>query len=319
MNRVLDLTWAVLKDTPTLQKNDLHSSIFKNRADLDRIAGYTTIGYAPQLLGILNNPLPPTPDTLASLPTDFHDRWGVYMLFLTKTQCRPKIYIGCATSTESFKVGLESRYSDYDLGNWPVYVQKSIDEGYVVEHRLVLLHCPVPSWDDIFELRPLFYAMEAGLCYAFAAVLAFQGNFALSHLSVWPLSTLHIDGLCSHNALADGIALPPLPEGTPEDLILGHTVDRLEAKRARDRARYHESMKDPKWRAKHRALTKEYQEANPDKAKETARKTYLRTLALKKHFCPECSRAFASNKDLNRHKNGSKHLAQISIRLPEPL
>jgi hypothetical protein len=135
---VMLVAWTCLQDTPFKQKHPLFARFFKNKADLESIATEVGLSFAPGLFAVLQASVPPTIDFFRRLPTYQKGCWGIYAIVLEKRDCRPRLYIGSATSVGTPSTnGLQSRLKQYDDGfNVPYYVKAALDDGFTITHKV---------------------------------------------------------------------------------------------------------------------------------------------------------------------------------------
>lgn len=92
-------------------------------------------------------------------------RWGVYALALEKLGYRALVYIGSATDTRD---DVWARWRHYDrpeayITMVPKYVQASLNDGYEIVSKGMLIWTPILSAADSPRLRLLFLTLEATL------------------------------------------------------------------------------------------------------------------------------------------------------------
>jgi hypothetical protein len=189
---VLSWTWTCLFITPVTQKNPLFSQIIPSQAVLEELASMISLQFAPGLFEVLQGPAPPTIlyfQTLLTLPIDV---WAVYLLVLTKSGHRPRIYIGSGTSSA---VGVHSRFHQYDeRTQLPYYVQKSLDKGYEIVHKGLLCWISIPKPSLQPRIQSLFLTLEAALAYIFWVIRTVTKGYGMAHMCHWDWKTLEYDG-----------------------------------------------------------------------------------------------------------------------------
>jgi hypothetical protein len=131
---MLLITWTCLSDTPVNQKHVYFTRFLTSQVVLKEKASAVNLVFADGLLEVLQDTVPPTVAYFKTLPTDTTKRWAIYLLVLEKPKCRPRIYIGSGTNNQ---YGVHRRLRTYDSKhNLPRYVEKSLDEGYKIVHKV---------------------------------------------------------------------------------------------------------------------------------------------------------------------------------------
>jgi hypothetical protein len=160
---VMLTTWQCLCDTPFSLKSTLFTPFFPDEEALQSTMSILT--FAPGLFEVLQAVKPPTIAFFKSLPTLTSPCWAVYLLVLEKLDCRPRIYIGSGTNTES---GVKARFTNYDNTRFlPEYVEKSLEESYEIVHKGLLVWTPIPRPGLVPLSRLLFHALKATFAYIF--------------------------------------------------------------------------------------------------------------------------------------------------------
>jgi hypothetical protein len=140
---MLRLTWHCLSITPAYHKNPLFTLFFTTFDVFKQLASATSLVFADDLLNALQDTAPPTISFFKTLPTNVVKRWGVYLIMLEKSGCRPLVYIG--SGTESSR-GIAERFSQYERSlHLPRYVEKALHEGYTIMHKGLLCWTAIPS------------------------------------------------------------------------------------------------------------------------------------------------------------------------------
>lgn len=205
---VLLYVWTCLTDTPSNQKNSFFARFLTSFAVIEELASKASLVFAPGLLEVFQSVTPPTIQFFKSLPTEHvHSsivRWGIYVIVLEKSGCRPRIIIGSGTNSSR---GVKARLNQYDDGAYlPVYVKTSLDAGFTIVYKGLLCWMPNPRPVNVPVFRLLMFALEATLSYMFWAMRTPSGaDYGMSHVCVWDRQTMEYDGLCSHCALNEGI------------------------------------------------------------------------------------------------------------------
>lgn len=87
----------------------------------------------------------------------------------------------------------------------PEYIQKALEKGFTITHKGTLVTCLIPSAANIPRVRLLFVATEAVLCFAFWAMKRKDIDYGIDICCRWPRALIKYGGLCSHNALLEGV------------------------------------------------------------------------------------------------------------------
>jgi len=234
-------------------------------------------------------------------------RWAVYLLVLEKASCQPRIYVGSRTSVTKV---VESRLADYRNGTTlPLYVQKSIEDGYSIEHTGLLCWIDLPSPSLVLKIRLLFLALEAAFAYIFWAMRTVNkaNDYGMGHICSWDRSTLEYDGLCSHCCLNEGVV---------SDYELSkRELEELDLKRKADMAEY-----DAEYRAMRMAndpeqyvgmkteQMREYRAADPEKFRQQDKKRKRSVVESEEFYCELCKMALNGEYALEKHNGSVKHL-----------
>lgn len=155
------LVWSCLCETRPKLKNPVFDMVLTSSAVIAQLMSSSLIAFAPGLLDVLLSETPPSVSYFLSLPTDIEKRWAVYLLVLTKLNCRPRIYVGSVTAK---KRGVKLRWSQYDQKRaLPCSIERALNEGYTITSKGLLCWAPIPSALIRFPLRVLFLALESVL------------------------------------------------------------------------------------------------------------------------------------------------------------
>ena len=189
---VLMKTWQCLKDTPNSQKNAYFIKYIPSQAALQEIASTTSITFAPGLFEILQAATPPTIENFKSFLTENLLCWAIYILILEKPGCTPRLYVGSGTDVNR---GVKNRFAEYDtLRNLPSHVEKAIDEGYEIAHKILLCWTPFPPASMVPKLRLLFVALEATFSYMLWAMKTLSKDYGVAHMCLWDRTHLEYHG-----------------------------------------------------------------------------------------------------------------------------
>jgi hypothetical protein len=283
---------------------------------------------------MLQSATAPTLSQLKALPSDFSNRWGVYLLVLEKIGCIPRVYIGSGISTR----GVNNRMQEYTTQNsLPSGVAASLKEGYLITHKGLLLWAPIPSIQNLPLLRALFVLLEATLCFAFWAVMEKKiggaYSFGIHELCSWDIEDLEYAGLCTHSPLVEQLGVDfSLSAADIEALKESRKVVRNATTRrshANQRAtskmtkRYHCGTCDMSFGMKYdfgihlaskRHLQKVARIPNTKHQNDHARE-YAKNLEAKKYHCEPCGSYFVTATVLKNHLKTKRHLQALQSSL----
>jgi hypothetical protein len=137
---LLLLMWTCFSTCSDNAKHPIFLKVISGQDILEELLSSVSLTCAPGLFEILQSSTPPTISFFKALPSEFTKRWGIYLLTLEKSGCRPKIYIGSGTRRQ----GVRERLNQYaHRGKYtPRYVAKALDDGYVITHKGLLCWLP---------------------------------------------------------------------------------------------------------------------------------------------------------------------------------
>ncbi|KFY92389.1 hypothetical protein V498_04989 [Pseudogymnoascus sp. VKM F-4517 (FW-2822)] len=313
-------TWECVE--MSTRKHSLFDQIFPDRERLFDSVAAAPLQFCPGLLEAMNAPSPPPPDFFKSLPSNGRGKWGVYALVLEKAGFEPLVYIGSGTNADS---GVRSRWSSYDRRNvLPRFVKVAFDTGYTVTHKGLLMWSAIPAAAEVPCLRLLFVAIEATFSFMFWTMYSKTKDYGMGGICQWPRDEFAYYGLCSHNAMYEG--------------VMGNfdlTADQLEAIAATMREKTRAYMAE--YRAAHQAETKVYmaeyhqrarleegyqerQRIGDARFREKSHDKYLAKFARyakkqkesKAFFCELCNHASTKPFEHDRHLQSKRHLEKAA-------
>lgn len=140
--------------------------------------------------------------------------WGIYVHVFIKPGFPTLIYVGSATASD---YGLRSRFKDYRLLHAVSQsILDAINDGYTLDHSIILAYCPIPKPVDRPLIRAVCLAFEAGFSAIFWCMRSTTRNYGhLGANSIWNRDELPWGGLCTHSPLVEGCDGLDL---TPEEL-----------------------------------------------------------------------------------------------------
>ena len=310
---VLQLTWTCLSTFAQWYKHSIFTKVLSSQDIVEQLLSSTPLIFAPGLFEVLESSTPPTVSYFKSLPlpTNCKKLWAVYLLVLEKPNCRPRIYIGSATSVRN---GLYARFHQYDTGvAIPKYVQQALNDGYLIVHRGLLCSTTLPSAAAVPILRLLFVALEAAFTFVFWAISCkSEFGHGMAHVCKWGIDAVDYDGLCSHNPLWER---PSGDHSLSAEELEAQAADLLDC-----RTRYIREWREKKknenseeYHAKANRNRKRFVENNPVAVKEALDRCKKKAVAEKTHYCAVCDHAFTKKAKLTKHLAGPKHAEKVAI------
>lgn len=305
------LLWSCLSEMRPKLKNPVFDMVLTSSAVITQLMSSSLVAFAPGLLDVLLSETPPTVAYFMNLPTDIEKRWAVYLLVLTKPNCRPRIYVGSGTAA---KRGVKLRWSQYDRKQaLPRSIQSAFNEGYIIASKGLLCWAPIPSPLTRFPLRALFLALESVLSLALWAMVSRTKDYGMPHICPWDLSTMEYDGCCNHIAFTERV------DGEQDGL----TVEQIAAKQREKEERlklqasitsstayFDFKLRDfAGWQAQRR---KYHLQSNPASRKASHKKTTTKAKATGKYACNPCGKAFEAITALEAHKLTDKHRDKVN-------
>lgn len=182
------LLWTCISETRPKLKNPVFDMVLTSSATIAQLMASSLIVFAPGLLDVLHSETPPAVAYFINLPTDVVKLWAVYVLVLTKPNCRPRIYVGSGTAK---KRGVELRFSQYDTKRaLPRSIERALDEGYTIISKGLLAWAPIPSATLRFPVRALFLALESIFSLTLWAMASRTKDYDMPHICPWDLSPM---------------------------------------------------------------------------------------------------------------------------------
>lgn len=279
------LVWTFLSLVSTKLKNPKYEVVFPTMAAIAALFTSTGITFAPGLLDVVQSATPPSINFFKSLPTTLLGVWAVYLLVLEKDGCMPAIYIGSGTALGRSVLGRLQTYNNEDANSIPRYVRQALQDGFKITHKGLLCWVPIPEAGNIFHARVVILALESVLSVLLWAMKSKTKLYGMPLLCPWPLEELGYNGLCSHNAIMEGI--PGEVDGLNEEELAAYEAAVLE---------------------RATALKKSY-----------SKKYNAKLYAEKKHACADCGKLFLSKLHLDLHKATNKHKNNASgvVKVPK--
>jgi DNA-directed RNA polymerase subunit RPC12/RpoP len=308
---VVWLVWPCLSEMNPKLKNPVFDMVLTSSAVIAQLVSSSLVVFAPGLLDVLLPETPPTVAYFMSLPTDVHKRWAVYLLVLTKLNCRPRIYIGSGTAKEK---GVKLRWSQYDQKRaLPCSIERALNEGYTITSKGLLCWAPIPSALIRFPLRALFLALESVLSLTLWAMVSRTKDYGMPHLCPWDLSTMEYDGCCNHIAFIervdgeeDGLTVEQIGEKQKEM----DARRKLQSKITHSTAYFSFKLRDfAGWQAQRRKYTTQ---RSRESVKASKKKSGAKAKATGQYACNPCGKAFEDIVALNVHKTSNKHRDTIN-------
>ena len=172
-NLIILNTWKVLVDSPSVLKIYWYDEYQTSMSVLETIASKASLTFAPGLLEVLSCLTPPTIDFIKTLPSPSRSEltrtWIVYAILLEKPNCRPKLYIGSATSSRD---GASARWGQYETQTYlSSNIFDALKDGFSITHKGVLCEAPKPHVSFMPIRCLLFLVLEKYFCLS---VLGFE-------------------------------------------------------------------------------------------------------------------------------------------------
>ncbi|KAG4435324.1 hypothetical protein IFR05_009178 [Cadophora sp. M221] len=306
------LAWTCLQ--LTTNKNRIFDIIFSGMASISNLMSTSSLSFWSGLSDAVQSATAPTLAQLKTTPTNFHKRWGVYLLTLEKIGSTPRVYIGSGTGSQQ---GVSTRLS-------------------MITHKGLLLSAPIPSHRDVPIMRALFLLLlEAALCFAFWAVMRKKSGlcytFGMPRLCSWKAGDIPYTGLCTHTPLAEtlGVQFGLSPEDLDalEELRKVRKREVLNKSRAGTRARdktsgvyychdckQENSNKDNYER--HIKLPSHLSKAAGKKPLKSAMKRATNSnnnRKAQKYKCVLCDKIYGHGAVLRRHYISKIHLGKVAL------
>jgi hypothetical protein len=309
---VLLLTWTCINMSFGSSKHPIFSKVLSSQAVIEQLLAFASLAFAPGLFEVLQASTPPTVSWFKAFPpTMRNDGLSIFLFYLEKPSCRPKIYIGSGTNS---KHGVHVRLTCYDRqSNLPIFVERALKDGYSIVHKGILCWIPIPLAADQPVLRVLFIALEATFSFVFWAMQSTKDNaFGMGKMCKWSRDTLEYDGLCSHSASREAVA---------GDFDL--STEELEAKAAEILKRFKEyqhnhyietKAKDPvNFLARKREIQADFYAKNPGRNAKNLKSSKDNAVKEKRHYCAVCDFAFRTGQSLKDHLKRKIHLDKVAL------
>jgi DNA-directed RNA polymerase subunit RPC12/RpoP len=305
------LVWSCLSEMNPKLKNPVFDMVLTSSAVIAQLMSSSLVVFAPGLLDVLLSETPPTVAYFMSLPKDIEKRWAVYLLVLTKLNCRPRIYIGSGTAK---KRGVALRFYQYDQKiALPCSIERTLNEGYTIASKGLLCWAPVPSALIRFPLRALFLAIESVLSLALWAMVSRSKDYGMPHLCPWDLSTMEYDGCCNHIAFIERV------NGEEEGLTVEQIAEKqkemderqkLQSKITHSTAYFSFKLRDfAGWQAQRRKYTTQ---RSRDSVKASKKKSGAKAKATGQYRCEPCGKSFEGINALDAHKRTNVHRDKVN-------
>lgn len=315
------LTWICL--TTCSYKNSLFGQIFLSAAVLSQFCASASLTFCPGLFEAIQAAKPPGVAFFMGLSADFKRIWAVYVLVLTKFGCIPLIYVGSATDA---KKGAVTRMNQYDRLDWnaiPRYVAEAIRRGYKISHKGILVSAPIPSAANVPRFRLLFLAMEAAFSFVFWAMQSRKPDHTMRSCCPWSLSDFEYAGLCSHNALSEGVIATTFDLSPAQLEAIAADVkanSRLWEKRYRETAQFKQWYRDyhrkyistEHGKEVRRKGQAKYRKERPGKKRANMKRSQLKIKTTQKYVCGLCAVACKGPWEVTRHNGSSRHLNKVA-------
>jgi hypothetical protein len=307
---VLSLTWTAL--LLATKKNPLYPRFLFSKEVVEKLIFASSLTFAPGLLEVMKSSSPPSIDFFKSLPSNFHKRWGVYVITLERVGSRPRIYVGSGTG---FASGVWTRIMDYIRGSQlPVLVKQAQKDGYTITHKGLLVWSPIPLPAAKPETRLLFVSFEAVFHFVFWSMVSktSEKGYHMRSLCPWSMDSIQYDGCNTHNPFDEhpfgDFDLSPEEREAHTEEIYQRQLDlvrrRREEAKEDDLQAYNDSVatQSREWRAK-----------NPTAAHKIIKRYEAKNIEEKRHHCSICNYTASRKPTLTRHEKSEKHIAKAKL------
>jgi hypothetical protein len=234
-----------------------------------------------------------------------HKSWGLYLHVFLKPGSEPVIYIGSATASD---FGIRARMKDYrSLHAVSQEILNAINDGYALDHTIILGHCPLPRPANQPLIRGVCKSLEAAFSAIFWCMRSKSADYGhLGDQAVWDPEELSYGGLCTHSPLVEKI------DGVE------FTAEELDA--IAEQRRLHKNEQHRKWskdkNAEQRANpTPEFaaQRTKLNKSKYPSKKRKRdAAVANQTHYCDLCEKPYTSKEELQKHFQKPLHLRRAA-------
>lgn len=255
--------------------------------------------FAANLSSTLLSPSPPTIAWFKTLPTKAKDLWGVYVIVLEKSGCRPRIYIGSSTGMAN---GIATRLRDYTYRErMPLYVGMSVDKGYTITHKGLLCWLNTPPPVLRLPTRSLILLLECTFSLVLWAMHSREKTYGMPNLLSWSVDAFQYDGCCGH------VCIWELIQGEDEGL----TAAQIAAKEAAMDIRRKEQDKEARLRYYAKRNAADFEGWRMRKNVQI-KKSNEKVKASGKWACRPCDLKFHSKSALDRHKKRASHISKVT-------
>lgn len=201
------------------------TKIALNKTDVSDFLASTPIRCVPEIPTIMSQPEPPSIAFIKTLPSVFdiprpilRQSMLAYMILLEKPGQTPRTAVGSAACMSD---GAVKRVDQLRLRQWLArYVQKALDEGYIIEHIGVLLLLDAPSVTRQPIQRAFTLLFEAHYTFGFWTVregITKKSENYYWGFCQWEKNQFEYDGTNGHSPLREPVRDLDLTEQEFED------------------------------------------------------------------------------------------------------
>jgi hypothetical protein len=307
-------------------------AVFPSESVLSDAMHRVPLNFASGLMQVFNSAIPPTIAYFKTLPLHLEKQWAVYLLVLEKFGHCPRVYIGSGTNSER---GVKSRMQTYDrrvlTGKYDpeiaLYIHKSLEEGFTMTHKGLLVWTPIPRPAFRYLIRCLFLVLESTFTLLLWAMKSRTKDYFMPALVPWPRESFTYDGLCTHfsiNEEFDALALERKKEKNRKHVASrGEGVHRANSKAQGDKALATERFTCDVCEIAFRSNTKlqDHLQTTVCIRKHRGVTAVLKgrgggqsNVAKKRSWCEVCQHAAPSSRRLETHLNSPRHAKKLRLR-----
>ncbi|EPE32906.1 C2H2 and C2HC zinc finger [Glarea lozoyensis ATCC 20868] len=293
---IMWMTWTCLSLTGIAMKSKAFDVVFPTENHISELLQIApTLEFAAGLVDVFQAATPPTIDFFKTLPLHLNKKWAVYLLVLEKPGHLPRVYIGSGTT---FTVGVLRRMSTYDrrsqlhqyIDTVSEYVNSSMDKGFTITHKGLLVWADIPLASEKYRFRSLFLLLETVFSLCFWTMKSRTKHYFMPGLCPWSRESFTYDGLCTHFSIME----------IPKGILQYFTPEQREAYNAQDAER-------------HTALQTKYTLAKgPGVHAAWAKRSRDRALEAQTYKCTLCDLTFPNEAKRIRHLDGSAHKKKVA-------
>lgn len=283
---------------------------------LEILVDALSLSFAPGLLRVLLATKPPgirelkriTKRSNKILRHNFGNIWAMYLVILEKPDCRPKIYIGSATSMK----GARTRLRQYETGGIiSDSMKNALKDEYEVTHKYCLCWTPIPSVGLVPVFRTVMIALECAFTFMLWAYRT-KKDYRMPQAQLWPVDSFTYDGLCSHICLNE--VIPGRHDLTSEEREIYNAEMQRRQPLLKHESYVRIKARDPvAFNAKVAAVQKRLYAKDPKKMNAATKRSRVKNLETGKYRCAICSVSFSDKVKLSRHEKSQAHRERAGL------